>query len=362
MVLPNAALIADELARARALRALKVADSHAPTTRLAYAADWTAFRAWCARAAIVEPERDAIPATDDTLSLRIGSRDHLAPTTLRRALAAVRLAHERAGFPMLDAEFPATVAALAGHARRHARRRDGKGPGGGARQATPATDERLRAMLDTLVGDALPTLRNRAVLLVGFDLGLRRSELVALDVEDLQRPRTRTDSYAVRIACAKTDQRGQGAHVALLARPGSAYCPVAALERWLAAAGIRTGALFVGLQRTRYQTEGTRQRLSDRAVARIVKQTAGAAGLPGDLSGHSLRRGLITTALDAGVPAHRVQQHVRHRSIDSTMRYAEVRDAISTHPGVGLLAHANDEAHDTIAAAPTPATSEAPIA
>lgn len=180
-------------------------------------------------------------------------------------------------------------------------------------------------------------LRNRALLLVGADLGVRRSELVALDIEHLA---TERRGLAVTIARSKGDQTGKRATLALLARPGSPYCPVAALERWLVARGRpTTGPVFVGLQPGRCRAPGV-QRLSDRAVARVVKAAAKAAGLAGDFAGHSLRRGMVTDALEAGEPPHLVQRRARHRTIDSTLAYAEVTEAFAART---LGARADDE-------------------
>jgi len=279
-----------ELALARARRALQVADSHAPATRVAYEADWRAFRAWCDRLAPVDASLVALAASDDTLSTYIGALDRRSPSSVRRAIAAIRLAHERAGYPALLEERPATVAVLRGHARRHARTP--------RKRQSAATDERIRLMADTRDTTTLIGLRDRALLLVGVDTGLRRSELVAIDIEHLSR---QASGIVIRIPTAKSDQAGEGANVALLARPGSPWCPVEALERWLAAGGARkTGAVFVGLRRSRHCHEPGEQRLSGRAVARVVKAAAEAAGLPGDWAGHSLRRGMITTALNQG--------------------------------------------------------------
>jgi len=318
--------LAAELALARARRALQVADSHAPATRRAYEADWRAFIAWCERLGQIDPSLVALPASDDTLSTYIGALDHRSPSSVRRAVAAIRLAHERAGFPALLEERPATVAALRGHARRRA--------GTPVKKRTAATDERIRAMADTRDTTTSIGLRDRALLLVGVDAGLRRSELVAIDIEHLERE---PGGIVIRLPRSKTDQTGEGAHVALLARPGSPWCPVEALERWLVASGRRkTGPVFVALRRSRHCDAPGEQRLSDRAVARVVKAAAEAAELPGDWAGHSLRRGMITTALDAGVPPQVVQGHARHRTVASTLDYGEVGQAIARHPGVGL--------------------------
>ena len=310
--------LAAELALARAERVLLVKESHAAETRRAYERDWEAFRAWCARLAPLEPTIVDFPTNDETLSLYVGALAKKRPSTVRRAIAAIRLAHERAGVPALLEGCPATVAALRGHARRHAEHVP--------RQVAAAVAPRLERMVDACDPDTLLGLRNRALLLVGADLGVRRSELVALDIEHLAVERR---GFAVTIARSKGDQTGKRATLALLARPGSVYCPVAALERWLAARERpTTGPVFVGLQAGRCREPGV-QRLSDRAVARVIQGAAKTAGLAGDFSGHSLRRGMVTDALEAGEPPHLVQRRARHRTIDSTLAYAEVEEAFA---------------------------------
>ena len=194
-------------------------------------------------------------------------------------------------------------------------------------------------MADTCDTTTTLGLRNRALLLVGFDAALRRSELVRIDVAHLQR---RTgQGITIELPHSKSDQKGEGATVSILARPDSPWCPVDALERWLRTANRRAGPVFVGLRRSRYCTAPGEQQLSEHAVARIVKQAAERAGLKGDLSRHSLRRGMITTAIDAGVAPMVVQAHVRHAKVDTSLQYAETQQSLARHPGTGL--HADDE-------------------
>jgi len=317
--------IADALERARITRAEQVLASHAPATRRAYASDWAGFLAWCERHASADPSLVALPVDDATLSLWVGASDALRPSTLKRKLAAIRLHHARAGYATPDEAYPATRAALAGHRRRHSHERP--------RQMRAATDAILRALADTCDPTTLIGLRNRALLLVGFDGAFRRSELVGIDAEHLART---ADGILVRLPRAKGDQDGDGAQVLLAARTGSPWCPVDALQRWLDARSHPRGPVFVGLRGARHlRAPGTR-RLSEKAVARIVKGAAASAGIDGDFGAHSLRRGLVTSAIDAGVPIQQVMRHVRHRRLETTLGYAEARDAATHHPRVGL--------------------------
>ena len=166
------------------------------------------------------------------------------------------------------------------------RRRPGTAPAApGQRRSTSGRSSRLLAELDT---STLAGLRDQALLLLGFAAALRRSELVALDVEHLAFTTAR--GLLVTIASSKTDQERAGATVAVpYARARNNRCAVRALRAWLQAAGIHRGPVF---RRMRRGDTLSAERLTDQSVALIIKRRAKAAGLgPEQLSGHSLRAG-----------------------------------------------------------------------
>ena len=317
------------LERARHTRDAQILSSLAPATVAAYARDWREFVRWCGEHVAADPTLVPLPATDATLSTWIGSMDALRPSSVGRKLAAVRLVHRWAALPIADGAFPLTLAATRGHVRRHA--------GVAPRQARAATGDLVWRLADACDIDSPLGLRNRALILVGFDAALRSAELVALDHEHLTRT---ADGLALALPRSKSDQRGTGAVVSVAARPGSPWCPVAALERWVEASGRVSGAVFVGARRGRGRADGPVNRLSPRAVARAVRAAAEAADLAtdqfNDFSSHSLRRGQITTALDGGAPLDDVMRHARHGSPRSTLLYREVTDAARRQPRAAI--------------------------
>lgn len=109
--------------------------------------------------------------------------------------------------------------------------------GAAPRRATPATADRVIALTPRADG-TLTDLRDRAILLLGFAGAFRRSELVALDVADVE---VRPEGLRVTIRRGKTDQEGHGAVIAIIR--GEVACPVAALQAWLQAAQINDGAI-----------------------------------------------------------------------------------------------------------------------
>jgi integrase len=182
-------------------------------------------------------------------------------------------------------------------------------------EAAPATIAQIRQMVyslpDTTIGR-----RDRAVLLVGFAGALRRSELVAIDIDDLER---RDEGIAVLLRRSKTDQEAQGRRVALPFGHDPQTCPVRALDAWLEVAHIDEGAVFRSVDR--HGNVGARG-LSDQSVALIVKRAAQRAGHdPASYSAHSLRAGFATSAAAAGASERAIAAQTGHQSMQVLRRY-----------------------------------------
>jgi len=156
---------------------------------------------------------------------------------------------------------------------------------------TAAVIEDIRAMVNTL-GGSLIDIRDRALILIGFAAAIRRLELVAIMMDDIE---FNPDGLTITMQCSKTDQDKKSIHYG----SHSDTCPVRSLQDWLQAAKITTGPLFRPINR-HGQVGATA--LSDQSVALIVKKLVKAAGLDEKkYSGHSLRSGSIITAANRGV-------------------------------------------------------------
>ena len=288
----------------------------AAATRRAYRSDFELFRTWCERKQV-----SALPARPETVAAFLaaeatrGSRS----STIGRRMAAIRYAHKLAGHePPTNSE--AVKATLRG-----IRRTSGSAP---ARKA-PATAEKILAMV-TMTEDGQKGLRDRALLLLGFGGAFRRSELVALDIADLE---FCSGGLRVAIRKSKTDQEGQGAIIAIA--KGSIACPIEATRRWIEAAGINDGPLFRPVGRS---GRIVNRRLSDRAVADIVKLYARKVGLQAaDFSGHSLRSGFLTSAARHGASIFKMMDVSRHKSVDTLRGYVRDAELFRDHAGTGLL-------------------------
>jgi integrase len=178
--------------------------------------------------------------------------------------------------------------------------------------------------------------RDRALLLIGFAGALRRSELVALDVEDISEDE---NGLRLRLRRSKTDQEGSSRVVGVPYGSHPATCPVRAWRAWrdhlgegeLAFDEAKEDWTFVprppvgpAFRAIRWPGYVSSRRLSDRAVADIIKRRAQAAGLdPALFSGHSLRAGFATEAYAQGVPELAIMRHGRWRSAATMRGYVE---------------------------------------
>jgi len=291
-------------------------NSKSAATRRAYQTDAADFVAWCQSHGL-----EALPANVGTLAAYLAglARAGLKASTITRRCAGIRYLHRTAGHePPTNSE--AIKAVLAGIKR---------SIGTSVTRKAPATAEAIRVILQNMPSD-LRGLRDRALLLLGFAGALRRSELVALDVSDLEET---TEGLHVHIRRSKTDQEGAGDFVSI--PHGSRLRPVAAVKEWLQAAGISEGTIFRSIKKGGLVTP---VRLSDRSVAEIVKKRMEAAGFdPAIFSGHSLRACFVTSALHHGADILRVMDVTRHREVSTLRTYDRRAKAFRQHAGEAFL-------------------------
>ncbi len=258
--------------------------------------DTAVFTAWCAAHGL-----QGLPALPETVARFIDAQAAVrAPATVRRYVSSIACLHRAAE----QADPTKTKDA------KLALKRMARANGVRQKQAAPLN----RSVVDRLIaaaGGSPRDLRNVALLAVQYDTLCRRSELVALDVEDVASIEDGTGTALIRRS--KTDQTGEGA-VRFLA-----VDTVEHVKRWIDAAGIEDGALF------RAVGKGGRigGRLNDRDVPRILKRMARAAGLDLDLSGHSCRVGCAQDMVAAGFSLPEVMQAGGWKSASTVARYSE---------------------------------------
>ncbi|WP_367846551.1 site-specific integrase [Rhodoferax sp. WC2427] len=269
-----------------------------PNTRRAYQQDLQDFLNW----------GGTIPCTAEILAAYVAGRaSSLATATITRRVVGIGRAHTTQGFSdPSKADLVRTVLR-------------------GVRRVNGTAQRQVAPLIKQDVMDILPSLKNlrgsrdRALILLGYASALRRSELVALQVIDLENVR---EGLVIHLRRSKTDQEGQGRKIAIPWGRTSA-CPVKAVHTWLASAAIEIGPIFRAVGKSNKVSDAA---LSPQSIALILKGHAQKIGLDStQISGHSLRSGLVTSAVQAGVSVHKIQQQTGHRSLDMLARY--VRDA-----------------------------------
>lgn len=288
---PDLAAIAALVDRAQGY----ASDARASQTLQAYERDWRAYAAWCEGKRI--PSLPSTPAAIAVYLATLADAGKRVPT-IERALAAIAHAHRSSGHEWRKGA-PAISDVLSGIRRR---------VGVSQRKKTPIIDADLRALVGSLSAHAIG-IRDRALITLGWFGAFRRSEVVALEVNDVT---FANEGMIVALRRSKTDQEGRGMEKGIPYAGDAALCPVRALRAWLDLAQIGEGALFRPVNRG--GAIGAKA-LSDKAVARIIKRAATAAGLDANrFAGHSLRAGFATAAAMKGKGLDAIMRQTGHRS------------------------------------------------
>ena len=149
-------------------------------------------------------------------------------------------------------------------------------------------------------------IRDKAIILVGFSGGFRRSELVNIDYEDIEFV---SEGVKIFIKRSKTDQSGEGMIKAIPYFDNKYFCPVLALKYWIDNSEIKSGKLFD---------------ISDKSIALIIKKYASLAGLDSNkYGGHSLRSGFATSAAESGAEERNIMAMTGHKTTQMVRRYIQ---------------------------------------
>jgi integrase len=287
-----------------------VRDSVAANTRRAYASDLAHFLNW----------GGSLPSKPQQVAEYLASlAETHKPSTINRRLASLSKAHASSTEtnPCKHELVRATMKGI--------RRRLGLNQ----RQARPLLRDDLFAILDRMT-ERPKDIRDRALLLLGFATAMRRSELVALKVEDIERVER---GLLVNVRRSKTDQDGRGRQIAVpFGR--TRHCPVKALDDWLTFSQVSSGRIFRGMNR---HGQMLPDGITSEAVSLILKARLRIANYdPGYFSGHSLRAGFVTSAIQARASTLKVRQTTGHRSEAGMSKYVRIADLFD-EPAVARL-------------------------
>ena len=266
--------------------------SKALNTLRAYKADYKDFAGFC-----IKHGFKSMPTEPKILSLYL---THLSQTskfsTLKRRLASISAIHRLSGH-YIDTKHPMITENLMGIKRV-------KGSYQKAKKPILISD--LKLIINVIEKDKNEKrkAKNKALILVGFSGGFRRSELVNIMYEDIDFV---TEGVKIFIKRSKTDQSGEGMTKGIPYFSNSDYCPVASLKNWLEKSKIKSGKIFD---------------ISDKSVALIIKKYTSLAGLDSKkYSGHSLRSGFATSTAELGAEERSIMAMTGHKTTQMVRRY-----------------------------------------
>ena len=268
--------------------------SKALNTLRAYKADYKDFAAFC-----IKHGFKSMPTEPKILSLYL---THLSQTskfsTLKRRLASISVIHKLSGH-YIDTKHPMITENLMGIKRVK---------GSYQKAKKPILINDLRSIVNVINEEKNEKRRskNRALILIGFAGGFRRSELVSINYEDIDFV---PEGVKIFIKRSKTDQSGEGMTKGIPYFSNQNYCPVVSLKNWIQKSGIKSGKIFD---------------ISDKNVAITIKKYAAIAGLDSNkYSGHSLRSGFATSAAELGAEERSIMAMTGHKTTQMVRRYIQ---------------------------------------
>ncbi|MFQ2659431.1 site-specific integrase [Aeromonas caviae] len=240
------------------------------------------------------------------------------PATLVRRLAGIRYAFKQKGIHPMPTEHAEIKEMMRGIVRLGDNRK---------RKTGALTLKPLACVLDEIDTSNLAGLRDYTLLLLMFSGALRRSEAARIEVDDLQ-----FVGQGIRLRLKPSKHQLHESEIALI--PGTRYCPVSALQQWLKRSRIAEGPLFRRMNRWgQLMTDP----LGPQGINLMIKRRTGQAIDDLHVSGHSLRRGFITSAVTAGKPMNKIIEVTRHKDMRTLQEYFDDAHKFSDHALDGLL-------------------------
>ena len=285
-------------------------NSKAVNTIRAYKSDFKDFGAFCAKHSF-----KALPTEPKIVALYLTylSGKDAKMSTLRRRLVSISIMHKLKGH-YLDTKHPVIIENLMGIKRRKGSIQKGK---------KPILINHLKAIINVINKEKIEEIkkaRDKAIILVGFGGGFRRTELISIDCEDLEFV---AEGVKITIKKSKTDQFGEGMIKGLPYFANETYCPVAHLKKWIKISNIKDGPIF---RRFVKGCSLTSNRLTDQSVVLLIKSYLKLAGIENkNYSGHSLRSGFATVSAESGADERSIMAMTGHKTTQMVRRY--IREA-----------------------------------
>ena len=268
-------------------------NSKSLNTLRAYQSDYKDFLLFCSKNGF-----QAMPTQPKILSIYLTHLSSFSKySTLKRRLASISILHKTKGH-YIDTKHPVIIENLMGIKRKNGSNQKGKKP-------LLINDlKKIINSIDQSNEKSLKKIRDKALVLIGFSGGFRRSELVSLEFEDIEFV---SEGVKIFVKRSKTDQSGEGMTKAIPYFDNHNFCPVLALKNWMELIDIKNGKIF---------------NISDKNVALIIKKYANHAGLDSNkYAGHSLRSGFATSTAESGADERNIMAMTGHKSTEMVRRY-----------------------------------------
>ena len=281
-------------------------NSKAANTLRAYKSDFKHFTLFCLRYGL-----KSMPSDPKIVSLYLTNLDKLDVkiSTLRRRLVSIGVIHKLRGH-YLDTKHPIIIENLLGIKRTKGSMQRGK---------KPILISHLKQIIEVINKEELPEIkksRDKCLILMGFSGGFRRSEVTAIDYEDVEFV---DEGMKIMVRKSKTDQFGDGHLKGIPYFSDKSLCPVQLLKKFLEISKIKNGPLF------RKFNKGfslSNLRLTDQSVALLIKNYLNKAGIDStNYSGHSLRSGFATVTAEAGADERSIMEMTGHKTSQMVRRY-----------------------------------------
>jgi len=269
-------------------------NSKASNTLRAYKSDYKHFASFCLKNGF-----KPMPSEPKIISLYLTYLSKSSKfSTLKRRLASISVIHKISGH-YIDAKHPMITENLMGIKRIK---------GSYQRAKKPILINDLKLIVNAVENEKNEKIKikNRALILLGFAGGFRRSELVAIQLEDLDFV---PEGVKIFVRRSKTDQSGEGMTKGIPYFTNQNYCPVISLKKWINQSEVKSGKIFD---------------MSDKNVALVIKKYAAKAGLDSTkYAGHSLRSGFATSTAEQGAEERSIMAMTGHKTTQMVRRYIQ---------------------------------------
>ncbi len=282
-----------------------IKSSKSLNTVRAYKSDFKDFSNFCKK-----NNFKSLPADPKIVSFYITHLSSISKvSTLKRRLASISVVHKIKGF-YIDIKHPLIIENFMGIQRKL---------GVFQKSKKPILINELKEIIKTIETtekNEIKKTRNKALILVGFAGGFRRSELVNIKLDDLEFTK---EGLKIFIQRSKTDQSGEGMIKAIPFFKDKNFCPVVSIKNWIEIIKNKTNSLIFDI--------------SDKMVALLIKKYLQKAGFDNTkYSGHSLRSGFATVAADHGADEKSIMNMTGHKSSTMVRRYIKETNLFKNNP------------------------------